>query len=153
MGRGYIDYRPVRTQPVADEAEVQAMLARVKKRAEVIVNGGGGEQIPTAHTGAAASTPAAPPPNSQPSEAAQSPKAKLEWKKRDDYCIESTCGRYRIRKQVDQHAGANREATFLYHVYRVTTTWEFSLGARSDAKEARNAAQSDLHHANIQHAI
>lgn len=102
MGRGYVNYRPVRTVPVADEAEVQAMLRRIKKRAEVIVQGGGelarGEapsRQPEPDGAKPCSTPA-----SLPSEVAQSPQAKseLEWVRAGNHDQYSTNRRYHVHR-------------------------------------------------------
>lgn len=130
------------------------MLARIKRRADQItVNGSSGgadaSVIPLAtalnpeeEQGVSATTSSIP-----PSEVGESPKEKaaLEWTRgADDYVILSKCGRYKIRKEIDQPATQHNDAVWKYRCLRITSTWEFDIGCYANPTLARRRCVESL---------
>lgn len=149
MGRGYVKHRPDRPPDQATEAQVQAMNAKLAAR----VACSSMVEPRAVNSGVAGSSPATPA-NSQPLQAAQSPKEKslagpIYWVKGpDNWSIESRCGRFKIRREVEHPATKHLDATFRYRAYRMTSSWDFELGVRTDPNEARNLCVQSLQERN-----
>jgi len=129
----------VRTQPVADEAEVRAMLARMRRKTE--------EKVEVSHQSVVSSNGTAPEPRltPQPEEPAGVVAAgSLHWKRgEDDWTILSTDGHYKIRKSCVEHATVHGNAEFSYECFRIVPNhWDLSIGRRRDPKEARACCEA-----------
>jgi hypothetical protein len=131
VGKGFVRHRPDRQQSVASDAQVQAMNAKLSARVKEIADQALGKT----------------------EEAAQSPQAKsvaepIYWGKGPDaWSIVSKCGRFKVRREVENPATKYLDATFRYRAFRINPEWEFELGVRSDPNDARSlCVQSLLKH-------
>lgn len=159
MGRGYVKNRVERAPDEVSEAQVQAMNAKLQARvahtvptspvdkklmqaghlkpAEPLDVATGEISQPSAHCDIAQPVERLPVkedvPGSSPGVAAT-----LQWTRGpDEWSIVSKCGGYRIRKRCIEPATKHNVAIFSYEAFRLTPEWEFSLGRREDANEAR----------------
>lgn len=140
-------YRPFRETPVASDAEVQAMLARLKRRIGDKVTVNGGSRVDECPGSSLTSPDGAKPsltPSTNPSGAAQSPKEKsvLEWEKpvAGATGVKTKCGRYSCSK-VTVNGKVN------YELWRLVPGggWFAPLNQRLDNfMQAQVLAQQDL---------
>ena len=62
----------------------------------------------------------------------------------DEWTILSSCGRYKIRKRCVASAGVRADPQFTFEAFRIVKDhWDFTLGVRGDATEARKLCDAN----------